>query len=121
MTAMPRAATAFAFTELGMTKKILIVRTSSLGALVHMLPAISDIARHVPGAQLDWIAEEAFAEIPSWHPAVNEVIRVAHRRWRQRWWSAASRTERAALRANLDARHYHIVLDMTAFMRTEKR
>ena len=41
-----------------MTKKILIVRTSSLGDLVHMLPAISDIARHVPGASIDWIVEE---------------------------------------------------------------
>ncbi|MDN5843050.1 MAG: lipopolysaccharide heptosyltransferase I [Alcaligenaceae bacterium] len=101
-----------------MTTRILIVRTSSLGDLVHMLPAISDIARHVPDAQIDWIAEEAFAEIPSWHPAVNEVIRVAHRRWRKRWWSAASRSERAALRATLDARHYHIVLDMQALMKS---
>ena len=38
-----------------MTTKILIVRTSSLGDLVHMLPAISDIAQHVPGAQIDCI------------------------------------------------------------------
>ncbi len=61
-----------------MTKKILIVRTSSLGDLVHMLPAISDIALHVPGAQIDWIVEEGFAEIPAWHPAVNEVIPGPH-------------------------------------------
>lgn len=66
-----------------MPTRILIVRTSSLGDLVHMLPAISDIARHVPDAEIDWIAEEAFAEIPGWHPAVNEVIKVAHRRWRK--------------------------------------
>lgn len=101
-----------------MTTRILIVRTSSLGDLVHMLPAISDIARHVPDARIDWIAEEAFAEIPSWHPAVNEVIRVAHRRWRKRWWSAASRSERAVLRTDLDARQYDIVLDMQALMKS---
>jgi len=58
------------------TTRILIVRTSSLGDLVHMLPAISDIARHVPGAQIDWLVEESFAQIPAWHPAVHEVIRV---------------------------------------------
>src|SRR3546814_13609385 len=96
MTAMPRAATAFAFTELGMTKKILIVRTSSLGDLVHMLPAISDIARHVPGARIAWVVEENFAEIPAWHPAINEAIVVAHRRWRTHWWAAATRAARPA-------------------------
>ncbi len=101
-----------------MTKKILIVRTSSLGDLVHMLPAISDIGRHVPGASIDWIVEENFAEVPSWHPAVNEVIPVAHRRWRKSWWSAQTRVERAALRRNLGARRYDIVLDMQALMKS---
>jgi len=101
-----------------MTQKILIVRTSSLGDLVHMLPAISDIAAHVPGAQIDWIAEESFAEIPSWHPAVNEVITVAHRRWRKNWWSAQTRAERAALKADLASRRYDIVLDMQALMKS---
>lgn len=101
-----------------MTQKILIVRTSSLGDLVHMLPAISDIARYVPGAQIDWLVEENFAEIPSWHPAVNEVIPVAHRRWRKHWWAADTRAERAALRKNLQARQYDIVLDMQALMKS---
>lgn len=101
-----------------MSKKILIVRTSSLGDLVHMLPAISDIALHVPDAQIDWIVEESFAEIPAWHPAVNEVIPVAHRRWRKHWWSAETRAARAALRRNLDARQYDVVLDMQALMKS---
>lgn len=101
-----------------MTKRILIVRTSSLGDLVHMLPAISDIARHVPGAKIDWLVEESFAEIPAWHPAVHEVIPVAHRRWRKSWWSAQTRAERAALRRNLDARQYDVVLDMQALMKS---
>ncbi|MGB6006711.1 lipopolysaccharide heptosyltransferase I [Castellaniella sp.] len=101
-----------------MTTRILIVRTSSLGDLVHMLPAISDIARHVPGAQIDWIAEESFAEIPAWHPAVHEVISVAHRRWRKHWWDAQTRRERAALRANLAARQYDVILDMQALLKS---
>lgn len=101
-----------------MTKRILIVRTSSLGDLVHMLPAISDIAANVPGAQIDWLVEENFAEIPAWHPAVHEVIPVAHRRWRKSWWSAQTRAERAALRKNLGARQYDVVLDMQALMKS---
>jgi len=84
-----------------MTTRILIVRTSSLGDLVHLLPAVSDIAAHVTDARIDWVAEESFAEIPGWHPAVHEVIPVAHRRWRRHWWAPQTRRERAALRERL--------------------
>lgn len=104
--------------NLPMIRKILIVRTSSLGDLVHMLPAISDIARHLPQAEIDWVVEESFAEIPGWHPAVHEVITVAHRRWRKQWWSAQTRAERAALRRNLAGRRYDVVLDMQALMKS---
>ncbi|MHC0510522.1 lipopolysaccharide heptosyltransferase I [Achromobacter aegrifaciens] len=101
-----------------MPTRILIVRTSSLGDLVHMLPAISDIARHVSDAQIDWIAEEAFADIPAWHPAVNQVIKVAHRRWRKAWWSAEVRAERKALKERLRSVQYDIVLDMQALLKS---
>ncbi len=101
-----------------MTCKILIVRTSSLGDLVHMLPAITDIAQHVPGAQIDWLVEESFAQIPAWHPAVHEAIPVAHRRWRKSWWSAQTRRERALLRDTLAARQYDIVLDMQGLLKS---
>lgn len=101
-----------------MATRILIVRTSSLGDLVHMLPAISDIASHVPHAVIDWVAEEAFAEIPGWHPAVNEVVKVAHRRWRKAWWSAPVRAERRALAERLRAVQYDVVLDMQALLKS---
>lgn len=101
-----------------MTTRILIVRTSSLGDLIHMLPAISDIAHHVRDAQIDWLVEDSFAQIPAWHPAVHEVIRVAHRRWRKSWWSAEVREARRALEINLRARRYDIVLDMQALLKS---
>ncbi|AOB33096.1 heptosyltransferase [Bordetella sp. H567] len=83
-----------------------------------MLPAMSDIARHVPDARIDWLAEEAFAEIPSWHPAVGNVIKVAHRRWRKSWWSADVRAERRGLRGRLHAKRYDVVLDMQALLKS---
>jgi len=98
--------------------RVLIVRTSSLGDLVHMLPAISDIATHVPDVVLDWVCEEAFAAIPSWHPAVNEVIPVAHRRWRKSWFSAQTRSERQAVVQTIASRKYHVVLDMQALLKS---
>lgn len=79
---------------------------------------MSDIASHVPNARIDWIAEEAFAEIPSWHPAVENVITVAHRRWRKAWWSAQVRAERRALRERLREKRYDVVLDMQALLKS---
>ena len=62
---------------------ILLVKTSSLGDVVHNLPVASDIRRKMPGWEIDWVVEESFADIPRLHPAVRDVIPVAVRRWRR--------------------------------------
>jgi len=98
--------------------RILIVRTSSLGDIVHTLPAVSDIARHYPDVRIDWLVEETFAEIPGWHPAVTEVIPVAQRRWRKAWWERTVRAERAALAARLRDGAYDIVLDAQGLLKS---
>ena len=63
--------------------RVLLVKTSSLGDVVHNLPVASDIRRLFPDATIDWVVEEGFAEIPRLHPAVANVIPVAVRRWRK--------------------------------------
>jgi len=98
--------------------KILIVRTSSLGDLIHMLPAISDIKQHYPDATIDWVVEEAFTEIPLWHAAINRVIVVAHRRWRRSWWSEQSKAEREHALEQLRSVSYDLVLDMQGLMKS---
>ena len=82
--------------------RILVVKTSSLGDVVHALPALSDIARAHPDAKIDWVCEEGFAGIPALHPAVSRVIPCAIRRWRKSWWHASTREEIAAFRRALD-------------------
>src|SRR5699024_11277576 len=82
-----------------------------------MLPAMSDIAQHVPDAQIDWIVEENFTDIPGWHAAVRDVIPVAHRRWRKNWWAAATRAERRELRRTLATRRYDMILDMQGLIK----
>lgn len=61
--------------------RILVVKMSSLGDVVHALPAVTDARAH--GAQIDWLVEEAFADIPALHPGVSRVIPIAWRRWRK--------------------------------------
>lgn len=63
--------------------KILLVKTSSLGDIVHTFPAVTDAARAFPDMRLDWVVEEAFTELCRQHRAVDKVIPVAYRRWRK--------------------------------------
>ncbi|MDO9601656.1 MAG: lipopolysaccharide heptosyltransferase I, partial [Rhodocyclaceae bacterium] len=69
--------------------RILLVKTSSLGDVIHNLPVASDIRRVFPQAEIDWVVEENFAELPRLHPAVRRVIPVAVRRWRKSLFSPA--------------------------------
>lgn len=63
--------------------KILVVKTSSLGDIIHALPALTDAANAIPDLSFDWVAEKGFSEIPSWHSQVNKVIPVSWRKWRK--------------------------------------
>jgi heptosyltransferase I len=97
---------------------VLLVKTSSLGDVVHNLPVVTDIMKHVPGAHVDWAVEEAFAEIPALHPDVDRVIPVALRRWRRRLWAAATWREIVELRCALRARRYDVVLDAQGLVKS---
>ncbi|MSQ48846.1 MAG: lipopolysaccharide heptosyltransferase I [Betaproteobacteria bacterium] len=91
--------------------KILFVKTSSLGDVVHHCPAVTDVARYVPGAVIDWVVEEAFAEVAALHPQVRRVIPVALRRWRGTLFSSSTWAEFGAFRAALRSEHYDFVID----------
>ena len=62
---------------------ILFIKTSSLGDVIHHMPAVSDARRHLPQARIGWVVEEAFAPLVRLHRAVDSVIPVASRRWRR--------------------------------------
>lgn len=98
--------------------RILFVKTSSLGDVVHNLPAVSDVARCVPGAQIDWLVEEPFAEIAGLHAAVRRVIPVALRRWRRALWNPVVWSEIGALRRKLAAERYDAVIDTQGLVKS---
>ena len=98
--------------------RILLVKTSSLGDVVHNLPVASDIRRALPAARIDWLVEEAFVDLPRLHPAVDRVIPVALRRWRKAPCSARVRGEFAAFRTALRAVDYDLVLDTQGLLKS---
>lgn len=91
--------------------KVLLVKMSSMGDLVHNLPLVSDIRAHFPDAHIDWVAEEAYSPIPRLHPGVNRVIPIAWRRWRRALHRASVRQEMKAFRAALREVDYDLILD----------
>src|SRR6266436_2114638 len=98
--------------------RILFVKTSSLGDVVQNCPAVSDAARMLPGAQIDWVVEEPFAGVAAMHASVRRVIPVALRRWRRALWSPAVWGELRAFRRALAAERYDAVIDTQALLKS---
>jgi heptosyltransferase-1 len=98
--------------------RILIVKTSSMGDVVHALPLAADLAAHVPDAQIDWLVEEGFAAIPSMSRHVRRVHRVALRRWRTSPLQPATWRELARIRRQLRTEHYDRVLDVQGLLKS---
>lgn len=97
--------------------KVLIVKTSSLGDVIHTLPALSDAASAIPEIEFDWVVEESFAEIPKWHKAVKQVIPVALRRLRkEKSWVAIK--EIAAFLKQLRAQKYDYIIDAQGLIKS---
>ncbi|EPL1117788.1 TPA: lipopolysaccharide heptosyltransferase RfaC [Citrobacter freundii] len=98
--------------------RVLIVKTSSMGDVLHTLPALTDAQQAIPGIQFDWVVEEGFAQIPSWHAAVDRVIPVAIRRWRKAWFSASIKAERKAFRDAVRLQQYDAIIDAQGLVKS---
>ena len=98
--------------------RVLIVKTSSMGDVLHTLPALTDAAQAIPGIRFDWVVEEGFAQIPSWHESVERVIPVAIRRWRKAWFSAPIKAERKAFREAVKAVNYDAIIDAQGLVKS---
>ncbi|MBD8169570.1 lipopolysaccharide heptosyltransferase RfaC [Erwinia persicina] len=98
--------------------RVLIIKTSSMGDVLHALPALTDAMHAIPGIRFDWVVEEGFAQIPSWHPAVDRVLPVAIRRWRKHWFGSQVREERVVFKRALQSREYDAVIDAQGLMKS---
>jgi len=98
--------------------RLLIVKTSSMGDVIHALPLAADISRAFPQATLDWLVEEGFAAIPAMSRHVSTVHRVALRRWRRAPLASAHRSEIAGLKRELRAARYDLVLDAQGLLKS---
>ncbi len=98
--------------------RILLIKTSSLGDVVHNLPVVSDLRARFPAAAIDWVVEESFADIPRLHRGVDQVIPVAVRRWRRSPLAPATWREVGALRRRLGAARYDLAIDTQGLLKS---
>jgi heptosyltransferase-1 len=98
--------------------RILIVKTSSMGDVVHALPAVSDIVKQIPGAVVDWLVEAPFAAIPQMHPGVHQVHVLRWRKWRRRLLARETWQAMGSLRSQLRAQPYDKVIDLQGLLKS---
>ena len=97
---------------------ILFIKTSSLGDVIHHMPAVTDARRHRPDARIGWVVEEAFAPLVRLHGAVESVIPVASRRWRRSPFSPATWREIGAFKRAMREQTHETVIDAQGLVRS---
>lgn len=98
--------------------RILLVKLSSLGDVIHNLPVASDLARALPGVEIDWAIEAPYAEIAALHPAVRNVLPVPLRRLRKQWWSPSAWSGFLVARGRLTGARYDLILDTQGLLKS---
>jgi heptosyltransferase-1 len=97
---------------------ILFIKTSSLGDVIHHMPALTEARRHRPQARFSWVVEEAFAPLVGIHPAVSAVIPIASRRWRRTLAAPSTWRDIAGFTRAVRARSYDEVIDTQGLLRS---
>ncbi len=97
---------------------ILFIKTSSLGDVIHHMPALTEARKHRPGDRFAWLVEETFAPLVRLHPAVDEVVPVAWRRWRKSLYAPATLREIAGNLRSIGSKVYDEVVDSQGLLRT---
>lgn len=91
--------------------RVLLVKLTSMGDLIHALPAITDASRAIPGISFDWVIDKNFSEVGIWHPAVKNIITTRHRHWRKNFWQSFKNGEIPQFVKSLRREKYDLVID----------
>ena len=98
--------------------KILLVRLSSMGDLIHTLPAIEDLARQCPDVELHWLCEAGFSDIARLHPFVKKIHVMKWRQWRKHLFQAETWREIGRLKQVLRQEAFDFVLDSQGLIKS---
>lgn len=98
--------------------RVLLIKTSSMGDIIHTFPALTDAGKVFPDLTFDWVVEKGFTEIPFWHPLVRKVIPVQLRSWRKALFSLRTWQDIALTHKTLKNEQYDLILDAQGLMKS---
>jgi heptosyltransferase I len=98
--------------------RVLIVKMSSMGDVVHAQPVVADLHAHIPGVAIDWVCEQSFVPIPSMNPGVNRVIPIALRAWRKKLADESVRAAISDFLSGLRQTRYDWVIDCQGLIKS---
>lgn len=96
--------------------KVLVVKLTSMGDAIHLLPALSDLQNHIADISVDWMIEESFTEVPNWHNSIFRTIPIATRRWRS--FKLRNLKEFITFWRNLRSKRYDVVIDAQGLIKS---
>lgn len=99
-------------------KKILLIKITSMGDLIQMLPALTDAAKAIPGIRFDWLVEDSFKDIPALHPSINKIIPLPYRRWKKNLKQAWNSGEWRIFLQELRGQSYDKVIDLQSNLKS---
>ena len=91
-------------------RRILIIKLGSIGDVVHTLPALADLKRSFPDAEIDWLVESKARVILTVNPWLHDVVEIDTHKWR-RSWSFQTLAEMRRIASSLRGRRYDVALD----------
>jgi len=101
-----------------MTIRVLIIKLTSMGDLMHALPALTDAAKAMVDIEFDWVVDQAFADVPLWHPNVKRVIKTAHRQWKKQPITAWKDGRLPTFYQQLNEQDYDVVIDLQSNLKS---
>ena len=97
---------------------ILFIKTSSLGDVIHHMPALTEARRASAVTRFAWVVEEAYAPVVALHPGVAEIIPVAWRRWRKSLYAPQTMSEISQNLTAIRAHRYDGIVDSQGLLRS---
>lgn len=101
-----------------MTTRLLLVKMSSMGDLIHTLPALTDAMKAIPNLEVDWVVESAFTDIPQWHPAVKNIIVISLRQWKKNIFNINNIATMMQFYKKLREKKYDLVIDAQGLLKS---
>ena len=98
--------------------RVLLVKLSSLGDVLHNLPVVSDLARAYPDVEIDWVTEAPYVGLVGLHPNVRRVIPTHLRELKKHWWSPTAWAAFLADKAQLSGKSYDTILDTQGLVKS---